>query len=242
MELTDRERDKLIAKIRALQAKTVKRGSTEAEAMAAAAKVDQLLRDYNLTLTEEVVRNANHIRGSLDLTLATGTFIHPVQFALYGVEAFCEVKVWLSSRNNRKFVVMFGEHQDVLVSQYLVGLMRAAIDTEYEAWKRDQQRHGLKVNPWAFRNAMGKKLGARLVAMKRARDTEVTATTGTSLVVVKQQAVEESFKSLDLKLRSKKSTSGRVSDAAAALAGMAAADRVALNPGLGGPQARSALK
>ena len=50
------ERERIAARIRALRAKTVENGCTEAEAMAAAKKLAQLLADYNMTMDEADLR------------------------------------------------------------------------------------------------------------------------------------------------------------------------------------------
>ena len=50
--MTESKKDSLIGKIKALQSKTVYNGCSESESLFAANKVEQLMNEYNITLTE----------------------------------------------------------------------------------------------------------------------------------------------------------------------------------------------
>jgi hypothetical protein len=230
------DRDGIMRRIRALQAKTTAAGCTEAEAMSAAALVDTLLGKYGLTVTEAEVKAAEHVLDEVDITLATGKFKHPVLGCLSSIGAFTDTKVWLNANTSngtlRQLFKVLGEPQDVAVAVYLCQLLRGAIDREYLAFKAQCTRARRPCNPWTFRNAMAVRLAVRLMAMKAARDAARYQSTGTSLVVAKAGAIEASYDSMGGgKLRSSKRTY-RQTDAYARAAGDAAGDRVNLGKAL----------
>src|SRR5215467_2386473 len=78
--------DRLRAKIRALFAKTIEAGATEAEAMTAAAKARELIDKYqvDMSIVEEMVRDILVFASTLEFAIA--------RRLMHGIEAYCEVQ------------------------------------------------------------------------------------------------------------------------------------------------------
>src|SRR5271163_3993437 len=120
MSDTTRQRDAMIARIRALMAKTVANGCTEHEAKAAAAAVDRLLEQYELTLDEISIQEQEVIR--LDIAVAK----HHVRFAAIEISRFTDCKCWVQQAN----VVYLGLDLDTRIAEYLTLVFKRAIDRE----------------------------------------------------------------------------------------------------------------
>lgn len=241
-------RDSLVAKLRALQAKTVDNGCTEAEAMTAAAMVDRLLAQHGIAQTELDVRESPHERGEADI--ASGRNRHAVSLAASTIGLFTDCKVWFESGGGTKpRLHIWGEPQDVAAASYLVALVRGAIDRENAGYAGLCKRERQPCDGATFRNAMALRVARRLRDMKAERDraadrsatyaasadgaTRAVGATGTALVAVKRAVVEQSF-AAELGIKLKRSGGGRkVRFGHARAAGIAAGDRVSLNPGIG---------
>jgi hypothetical protein len=229
--MEEKERDRIVAKIRALQAKTQANGCSEQEAMAAAAKAVELLTAYNIGQTELDIQEASHRDLEIDIGVGkkAGVF-HPVQMCASAIGRATDTIPWRSSRPGQKVLKFFGEPQDLAVADYLVALIRRAMDTEFDRFQTRQGAMGYPAHKPSFMNAMADRICDRLDAMKA---EQRAAMTGRALMVVKTQAVARAFAKHGPKLRT---TTQRVnvSDVMSYAAGQAAGDRVSLNRGVAG--------
>ena len=227
--------DALLKRLQALRAKTVENGCTEGEAMAAAAKVAELLDRHDLSLSDLEIRAAPCERRVYETHLKKRI---PLDECVGAIAAFCDCKVWREKNAAGEAVyVFFGLNADVEVAHYLCSLVDGAVRTELGRYKttpeyksfRHQERH---VANASFALGMVASIADRLIAMKEARD-RANESTGRSLVVVKGVVVESELAKLGLQLRTVEAP-GRMVDPLAYEAGGAAGGRMAIHPGIRG--------
>lgn len=252
---------KVKAKIKALTEKTVSRGCTENEALLAATLIGKLLDQYNLTMEEIDVREERCV------TLyhkRTGKNRQPVDYALTSIATFCECKVWLTNKSHgwktkrtakgtvykQKTSVdgfaAFGHEADAQMAIYLYTVIERALATELRAFKRsDLYRETLprfrRSATTSFAHGLVDRVASRLRKMKDDREAalKAQAVTGTALVVLKGQIIQEEFKKTGLKLTTSQG-SRRVRDGEANLHGHRAGDRVNLSRPLDGDNTKIA--
>jgi hypothetical protein len=258
------------ARIKALAAKTVEQGCSEAEAMNAAAMVGRLLQQYNLSMEEIDVREQK----CTTITLRTGSARRgPFNWIASSLARFADCKVWYSRRytdlgNKKEFVwCFFGQETDLEMVKYLYEVIQTSILAETQAFKQtDTYRDSLKRTSasTSFQHGMADRIANRLLKMKaendRAlweahearmreaaqktddavatancytpRERQAAQVTGTALIVLKHQLVEQEFKQAGVKL-GKSSSSRRLSDGRAYSKGHEAGSRVNLNRPIG---------
>src|SRR5579863_746686 len=105
--------DKLRSRSDALRAKTIDNGCTEAEALAAAAKVAELLDRYDLSLSDVEIRAAPCERRSYE-TRAKKRI--PLDECISAIAAFCDCRVWREKNSaGEGSYVFFGLRADIEV-------------------------------------------------------------------------------------------------------------------------------
>jgi hypothetical protein len=235
--------DKLKLRIQALRAKTIDNGCTEEEALAAAAKVAELLDRHDLSLTDVELRAApcerrvyeTHRKKRIPLDDCIGAIAH-----------FCDCRVWREKNAlGESSYVFFGLRSDIEVAHYLAELIDTAVRAELGRFKtsadygrfRHQQRHLANTS---FALGMVASIAHKLVAIKAARDG-VNHGTGRGLVVLKTSVVDAEFEKLDLNLRAQRSTSRTVSMSAYEAGGAAGAS-LAISPGITETPPRASAK
>jgi hypothetical protein len=189
--------DKLRTRIQGLRAKTIDNGCTEGEALAAAAKVAELLDRHDLSLTDVEIR-----------------------------EAPCERREYETHRKKRiPLDDCIGAIAEV--AHYLTELIDTAVRSELGRYKtgadyqrfRHQERHLANAS---FALGMVASIADKLMTMKAGRD-EVINGTGRGLVVLKAAVVDTELEKLDLKLRTVSRASRMVSPMAYEAGGEAGA-------------------
>ncbi len=207
--------DALLARIAALRAKTTDRGCTEQEALAAAAKVSELLDRHGLTLTEVELRAQPCERR----VIATGR-ARPAPFDECGpaVAALFDCRFWMETavvgEQRRLSLVFFGLPSDVVAAEYLMHLIAAAFETEANTFRngpeyRRGRGNGRRVLHTSFVMGLGHGIQRALRTMQDARAAR-HASTGRDLVVTKAGVVEAEFGKLGLRLRSRVAGERRV--------------------------------
>lgn len=234
--------DKLKGRIRSLRAKTVDNGCTEDEALAAAAKVAELLDRHDLSLTDVELREAACERVAYETHRKKRI---PIADCIGAVAGFCDCKVWREKNEHGEArYVFFGLSADAEVALYLTGLIDIAVRSELGRYKssraylrfRHQERHLAKAS---FALGMVSSIAEKLEAMKVERD-QANKQTGRDLVVVKTSVIDEELQKLGLSFRTGRSA-GRLVSPDAFAAGSTAGTSFAIAPGLGtGPAKRSA--
>ena len=222
--------DRLRTRLQGLRAKTIDNGCTEAEALAAAAKVAELLDRHDLSLSEVEIRAAPCARRAYE-TRARKRI--PLDECISAIAAFCDCRVWREKNSaGEGSYVFFGLRADIEVAHYLAELIDGAVRAELGRYKtsgdyrrfRHQERH---VANASFALGMVASIADRLGTMKAARDEAVNSS-GRDLVVLKTSVVDRELAKLDLELRTVHRTSRMVSPEAYDAGGVAG-ESLALN-------------
>ncbi|MBU8544193.1 MULTISPECIES: DUF2786 domain-containing protein [Roseomonadaceae] len=222
------------ARLRALAAKTIDRGCSEAEAMMAAQKVGELLEVYGLTMSEVELRDEPCLQRDI---VITGPRLQAVGIIFMAILRLTETRGWMVGRNH---FVLFGLEPDVLMGEYLMHVVAGAVDHEEalfrasEAYRRSRQTPQQRLR--SFRYGFAERVSERMDELAAQRQASMTTPAasggGTALVVAKEKRVAEAFRDLGIRLRSR-TTTRRVSDNAAFRQGAAAGGRVALERPVG---------
>ncbi len=229
------ELEKVKARIRALAAKTTDRGCSEAEAMAAAEKVGQLLEVYGLSMSEVELRDEACLQREI---VMEGPRLQAVGATFLAIIRLTETKGWTAGRGT---FVLFGLEPDVLMGEYLLHLVAGAVDREEAAFRASEAYRRSRLQPQArlrsFRYGFAERVSERLEEIARHRreaaaTAKATTSTGTALVVAKEKRVQEAFRELGIRLVSR-STTRRVRDGAAFRHGQEAGGRVGLDRPVG---------
>ena len=114
-------------RIKALAEKTVGRGYTEAEAMAAAEMVGRLLERYALTMEEVDVRHEPCVQVEVPLG---GQRRRPIDACVPAIARFCDCKAWLSRTDGKASYVFFGFDTDTALAAYLFTVIERAMRFE----------------------------------------------------------------------------------------------------------------
>ncbi len=225
--------DKLRTRIQGLRAKTIDNGCTEDEALAATAKVAELLDRYDLSLTDVEIREAPCERRAYETHRKKRV---PLDDCIGAIAGFCDCRVWREKNEvGEGRYVFFGLRSDIEVAHYLTELVDTAVRAELGRYKTSPEYLGFRHQERYLANAsfalgMVASIADKLMAMKVGRD-EVIAGTGRGLVVLKAAVVERELEKLDLKLRTVRRTSRMVSPTAYESGGAAGAS-LAINPAL----------
>ncbi len=248
----NQELARIKAVIRGLSNKTVANGCTEQEAMLAFEKMSDLLRTYQLSMSDVELRQEKCKDGFYDTNMQRRDDLDRSAMAL---ASFCGVKCWVSHVYNAgQFgkgsvkINAFGMDSDVDIFVYLLGVIHTTMKQEatsfkfspafYEATKtsgysaKSSSKRALSSFKFGFIN----RINTRLLQMKREKDEAMAkmyeGKTGTSLVVLKNQIVEEEFSKLNMRFRKVQSAKRKI-NGQAYKAGGNAGDKVNLNRPIG---------
>jgi hypothetical protein len=198
------ELDRVKARIRALTERTVARGCTEAEAMAAATMVGRLLGRYALSMQEIDVREEPCVQVEVPLG---GVRRRPIDLCVPAIARFCDCKVWLARSEAGARYVFFGFATDTQLAAYLFSIIDRAIRSDMVTFRRDSPGLAgvaLRRASTSFQHGMAARIAERLEQMHTEREANVAAnrTTGTALMVIRHQVVEDAFRSTKIRLQS----------------------------------------
>lgn len=182
------DRQTLSARIKALLAKTVDRGCTEAEAMAAAAKAKELMDVHQLNLSDVELEEEGCIRGTAEDHMHRKLNIQDWICAAVG--AFCEVKVWGSGKR----IVFFGLRSDVELANWLLKSLEAFI------WSKADAYGTTYMTRRTFAMGCANRISERLHEEARNRKARQPIGTGRSVMVIKNAIVQREFNKLGLHL------------------------------------------
>jgi hypothetical protein len=224
----DENLGRVIERIRALRAKTIEQGCSEQEALAAAAKVAEMLERYGLSLSEVEIR-AQPCEG---FGVDTGRRQQaPSDRCVPAIADFCDCRVWseTGAGGTLRFI-FFGLPADVEAAHSLYDLVAAAFDTEtatfksgpvYAEMRGADKRGAIR----SFQIGLAGGLGAKLQKLKAQRNAAVRKSGGRDLVPIKSSILDEEFEKLGLSLHAKRLGGRRKVLAAAYQAGHAAGGR-----------------
>ncbi|MDE2351007.1 MAG: DUF2786 domain-containing protein [Alphaproteobacteria bacterium] len=217
--------ERVIQRIQALRAKTVDRGCTQEEAMAAAAKVAELLDRHDLTL------DAVSVRGSDCQGVGVTTDRKrraPVDSCMQPLARFCDCRVWSEeSADGMLRYVFFGMKADVEAARFLHDLIEITFETESTTFRHGDIYRTLRggdrrVALNSFQVGLASGIAAKLAALKAARQGSVPKSTGFDLVAAKHAVVDEEIARLGLNFTSRATTARRFVHGGAYAAGKAA--------------------
>lgn len=194
--------DKLKTRLAALRAKTVANGCTEDEALAAAAKVAELLDRHDLSLTD--LELSREVCQELAFEPERRKRI-PLDECVGAIAEFCDCRVWREKGVRGHRFVFFGLPADVAVAHMLAELVDTAVRTELGRYKSSAEYRAFRHNERHLANAsfalgMVASIADKLAAMKAARDAAHRGG-GRDLVAVKGGIVEAELAKLGLDLK-----------------------------------------
>ena len=216
-------------RIRTLTERTIDRGCTEAEAMAAATMVGRLLERYALTMDEVDIRQQPCVQVMVPVG---GMRRRPIDICVPAIARFCDCIVWLARSELQAHYVFFGFDTDTQLAAYLFDVIGRAMRNELARFKaRSASTKGtaLRGASISFQNGVAVRVAERLEALLAEREAAVTAQrpTGNALIIVRHQVVEDAFRESKVRLLGQQALSLRHN--AAFRAGKAAGERVNLN-------------
>ena len=239
----DADLDKVLARIQALRAKTMDRGCTEEETIAAAEKVAELLDRYGLSLSEVELQD----QSCEGFGVGTGRRrFGPIDGCIPAVGEFCDCRVWSEKAADGEIrYVFFGLPADVAGARYLYELVQRAFATETELFKRSElyaeHRSGDRRSATqSFQTGLAHGIARKLDGLRRRRGEAMRTATGRDLVPVKEAVVEEELAKLGLRFEARGGGRGRYVLRDAYEAGREAGDRFEYRPGIAeGPTAEA---
>ncbi len=226
---------RVIERIRGLRAKTTDQGCSEQEALAAAAKVAEMLERYGLSLSEIEFRRQT----CEGLGIDTGRRRHAhADRCVPAVADFCDCRHWseTSAQGTLRFV-FFGLPADVEAAHYLYDVVAAAFDTETATFRRgavyrDMVGAGKRAAVASFEIGLAQGIVAKLAKLKAERQAATLRSTGRDLVPIKASILDEEFGKLGLALHSKRLKRRRKIISAAFEEGHAAGRKFELRAGI----------
>lgn len=204
--------DRLIGRVQALRAKTVEQGCTEQEALAAAAKVAELLDRYGLSLSElDLKRQA--CEGVAVQT--SRKRVGPIDECVPAIAAFFDCRVWREKGPEDKLRhVFFGMPADVVAARYLYDLVELAFETETAVFRADSTYAAVpagmrRTATNSFGIGLARGIVAKLRALREAREATLRNASGRDLVVAKACTVDTELERLGLHFRARTRTTRR---------------------------------
>jgi hypothetical protein len=226
--------ERLLTRIKGLRAKTVAKGCTEQEALAAAEKVAELLDRYGLSL------------GELDFAsqFCEGTGIQttrrrmaPFDDCVMGIAAFFDCRVWVEQAPGATLrYIFFGLRGDVAAAEYLYEMVERAFETETHAFRATDLYLSMQGERRSASNSfqigLAQGISDKLLALRRSRDSHLRTASGRDLVPMKAAMVDDELAKLGLDLHTRTGGGSRRILTDAFEAGEAAGKRFEFTPAI----------
>lgn len=216
---------RVLQRIQALRAKTVDRGCTEQEALAAARKVAELLDQYSLSLGEVELRDQACEGVGIETDRRRRA---PIDDCAPAIAMFCDCRVWSETASSGAIrYVFFGLRADVEAAHYLYDLIVLTFKTETASFKMRKQTvatHGRRRTAHSFQLGLAHGICDKLKVIKAERDTAMRSS-GRDLVPLKAAAIEDELEKLGLQFEGKASHRKRLVQSTAYEAGRDAGRR-----------------
>jgi hypothetical protein len=170
-------RTKILQRVMNLRARAEDAGSSEAEMNTALTMAMKLMDSYNIEEAELALAEASgEIKLEIITRVADANVLkgkkqkHKVLLTLVGISKFTETKVVYNSYTGD--VTFTGHRPDIELADFLVGVIKDALDREFENYKRNEAGrlgYGAKTS---FQNAMATRVSRRLHDMANERDAD----------------------------------------------------------------------
>jgi hypothetical protein len=261
IENTQSPRDKILQRIVKLRAVAEDNGASEAEMNTALSMAAKLMDSYQVEEAELALAEGEGrivlevVTRTLDTNSLNGTQRHKIINCLAAIGAFTQTKSVYRAKSGQ--IIFTGHRPDVEMANYLVAVIKQALDKEYETYRKSNVAVGYGAKA-AFQVSMANRISTRLYDMfreaeksrndakqavqRKALENSETAK-GTALVVaeiadMKRKEVGEAFAKAHPSIRTSSGFNyGR--NTSAHSAGRAAGDRVNFGrPVSGGTQKR----
>lgn len=222
--------DKLKNRLQALRAKTVANGCTEEEALAAAAKVAQLLDRHDLSLSDLEIGQEQCVQAAIATNKKQR---QPISACIAAIAEYCDCKVWREKdQDGRIRYVFFGLRPSTEMAHYIYDVIAQAMQGAWQSYVRDQRfiRYGHD-EKGSFLFGMAVSVADKLMVLKAERDQAIKRDSGRELVVVRQAVVAAEFAKLELNLRRGRASGKKVAPDAFE-AGRSAGRGVSLHRGI----------
>lgn len=206
IETDDSRRDAIIAKIQKLRAMTIEAGASEAEAAMAAKTIAKLMLEWDITQDEASIRReaARCLRDHFHVMASSPTEYRLCSMA---IEELFSVRLWytkvqedflgLGRPQSMVRVNFFGLPADVAAAVSLMEIIQLSLLSESVAAGKGKRRSQDKDRFLeSFRFGMARRIKDRIHDLIPAP----TLSTGTGLMVLKDQLVTEEFAKLGLNL------------------------------------------
>lgn len=223
--------EKLKNRLQALRAKTVSNGCTEEEALAAAAKVAELLDRHDLSLSDLEIREEQCEQSAISTNRKQR---QPISACVPAIAEYCDCKVWREKdADGRIRYVFFGLRPSIEMAHYVYDVIAVTMQNAWEQYARNQRfiRYGHD-EKGSFLFGMAVSIADKLISMKSERDEAIRISSGRDLVVIRHAVVDSEFAKLDLNLRRGRASGKKVA-AGAFEAGQAAGQNITIHPGVG---------
>ena len=228
--------DSVKRKIQALAAKTTENGCSEAEALTAASMLNKLLQEYNLDMSEAMVRESEVEMHEIDTKQKR---MFPIFDTIpYIAELFnCEdVRTHTNNYGGTIRYKFFGFQQDVIAATTLYKVIEIAVEQETKKFQltedyKEPVRCGVhwRQVKLSFQRGMVQRVNERLSSMTKKNVIENQASTGNALVVIKKEMVLKALNLAFPKLKSFDAPSAGRNLGDVYLLGRAAGDKILLN-------------
>lgn len=204
--------DKIRARIQGLRGKTIDKGCTEQEALAAAEKVAELLERYGLSLSETEIRTG----GCEGFGVDTGRKRRgPMDECVAKLAEFCDCRAWMEYSNDESLRwIFFGLPADVAGARYLYEVLARTFETETDAFRAGElyQRHPSSQRRGAtnsFQTGLSHGIRDKLDGLMATREAARAASKGRDLVPLKDGVLDEEMDRLGLSLITKRGARSR---------------------------------
>jgi len=169
-------RTKMLQRVLNLRARAEDSGASEAEMNTALTMTMKLMDSYNIEEAELAIAEASGqikldvITKEADTNILKGAKqLHKVLFCLGGIEEFTETKSVYYKRSGA--VKFTGHRPDVELADFLIAVIKEALDREYDNYRRNTPAVGYGAKT-SFQNAMSRRVNDRLFSMASERDAE----------------------------------------------------------------------
>jgi hypothetical protein len=221
-------------KIRGLLNMTEANGASEAEAMFAAQKVGELLKEYNLDMSMVEIKAIKCETRYVD---HIGNNEKPADACIADIAKYVGCKSWLNTmKHNIRYVCFFGEPASLEMAEYLYRLIEVTIEFQSQNFKKtlDYQMAMKKKTAYvSFQKGMAHRIAMRLREMGVETYKDVSSSQN-ALVVAKNAIVEEQYSALQMELKNRVVVRSMHIDRNAYAAGTRVAEKVNLNRPLAG--------
>lgn len=183
----------IIRKILALLDRTEKRGATKHEAEIALRKANELMTEYSITEFDlKKVDRSSFVEKSIKYKRQSSTWIYTHLADAFDCEFFYYSRL--------KEGVFFGFEIDVKICIHFANMLTDVLESEIKNYKKSRQYYYLVYDyqPQAiihnFVSGFTEEIESKLKELKDQRNAKIQESTGTALMVIKAEQVQEAFK------------------------------------------------